>query len=302
MNYPLPPWLSPSAAQGYGELAQHAASIALDNQMQRDRLSQNAQQFAVETQQREQEIAAANAAKQEQLNYEHQLEQQKMQVEQQYKQQQVALQTQDLDLANRQFQAKTDEAAKKFTANQAFQKAMLPKDQGGEGLSAAQAALKYMSPYMTGTEVGRMAAIPGDFKPGAVMPIPNALNEQLVQVGPNRWEKSATAPKSVTGTNVTTIPVTSPDGSVIGNYAINPVTGRADLIRPQTGTGTDLQSLVAARQKQLAGGTKPSTAVDKTKTERKAEGGYKIGLVYKGGLKYLGGDPKDESSWEKVTQ
>ena len=35
-------------------------------------------------------------------------------------------------------------------------------------------------------------------------------------------------------------------------------------------------------------------------TERKAVGGYKIGAVYSGGLKYLGGDPNDEGSWQKV--
>jgi len=33
-----------------------------------------------------------------------------------------------------------------------------------------------------------------------------------------------------------------------------------------------------------------------------AQGGYKIGGMYPGGLKYIGGDPNDESSWEKVGQ
>ena len=34
--------------------------------------------------------------------------------------------------------------------------------------------------------------------------------------------------------------------------------------------------------------------------KREASSGYKIGATYKGGLKYLGGDPNDESSWEKT--
>lgn len=33
---------------------------------------------------------------------------------------------------------------------------------------------------------------------------------------------------------------------------------------------------------------------------RRAVGNYKIGTVYKGGLKYLGGDPNDPASWEQV--
>lgn len=33
---------------------------------------------------------------------------------------------------------------------------------------------------------------------------------------------------------------------------------------------------------------------------KKAEGGYKIGARYKGGLKYLGGDPNDQSNWERA--
>lgn len=37
-----------------------------------------------------------------------------------------------------------------------------------------------------------------------------------------------------------------------------------------------------------------------SKSAPKAMGGYKIGTVYKGGLKYLGGDPNDQSNWETV--
>lgn len=37
-----------------------------------------------------------------------------------------------------------------------------------------------------------------------------------------------------------------------------------------------------------------------TPSTRQAVGKYKIGGIYKGGLKYLGGEPSDESSWQKV--
>jgi hypothetical protein len=290
-NYPIPPWLNPSAAQGYGALAGEASRAELSAEIQREKMSQEAAQSSIEMQQRSQEIAAANEAKKQQLDYEHQMEQQKNAIEQQYRQQQIGLQTQDLDLAKKQFQAKTEEASKKFTANQAFQKAVLPKEQGGEGLTPTQAALKYMSPYMTGTELGRLAALPGDFKPGNTFAIPNSP-ESLVQVSPTRWEKYATIPQTLTNAP-TALPVSDPEGNDVGHVIQIP--GQKPIFRGKTGSGDDIETILKKRQQEK----NKSTAVD-TKKQRKAEGGYKIGVVYKGGLKYLGGDPNDESSWEKV--
>jgi len=295
-NYTIPPWLTPAAAQGYGELAQNAARIGMENDMQKARLSQQAQQFAVETQQRAQEIAAENAAKAEQLNYEHQLEQQKMQVEQAYKQQQLALDQQDNDLASKKFDATTKEAADRFLATQKFQKATLPKEQGGEGLTTMQAALKYISPYMTGTEIGRLSTVPPDFKPGNTFAIPGAASESLVQVAPQRWEKYATIPQTVTNVPAA-LPVSNAEGKVIGNVIQIP--GQKPHYQSVTEKTDDLNELIRKRQEAKTG-TKTSTAVDKATPERKAVGGYKIGVVYRGGLRYLGGDPNDEKSWEKV--
>ena len=292
--YPIPPWLNPSTAQGYGEIAGQAARAALSAQLEREQLSQKAAEFSIEAQQRSQETAASNAARQEQLNQEHQVEQQKIAIEQAYKQQQIGLQTADLDLSQKQFQAKTDQAARQFTANQAFQKAITPKDQGGEGLSTTQAALKYMSPYMTGTELGRLAALPADFKPGNTFAIPGSSGESLVQVSPTRWEKYATIPQTVTDVPPA-IPVPDAEGKTIGNVIQIP--GQKPHYQTITSKGDDLNELIRKRQEAKAGG-KTSTAVD-TKA-RKAMGGYKIGVVYKGGLKYLGGDPNDEKSWEKI--
>ena len=39
---------------------------------------------------------------------------------------------------------------------------------------------------------------------------------------------------------------------------------------------------------------------DKGSGAKTAQGGYKIGATYKGGLKYLGGDPNDEASWQQA--
>jgi hypothetical protein len=41
-------------------------------------------------------------------------------------------------------------------------------------------------------------------------------------------------------------------------------------------------------------------AKDKPAAAKTAMGGYKVNTIYKGGLKYLGGDPKDQNNWEKV--
>lgn len=260
MNYTLPPWLNPSAAQGYGELAGQASRAALSAQLQREKMSQEAAQFSVEAQQRSQQTAATMAARQQQIEQEHQMEQQKIAIEQQYKQQQISLQTQDMDLANKQFQAKTEEAAKKFTANQAFQKAVMPKDQGGEGLTTTQAALKYMSPYMTGTELGRLSALPGDFKPGNTFAIPNSP-ESLVQVSPTRWEKYASIPQAITNAP-TALPVSDPQGNDVGHVIQIP--GQKPIFRGKTGSGDDLETMLKKRQQEKGGGN-VSTAVDKPK-------------------------------------
>lgn len=260
-NYPIPPWLNPAAAQGYGELAGQASRAALSAEIQREKMSQDAAQFSIESQQRSQEIAAANQAKQEQLAYEHQLEQQKNAIETSYRQQQLSLQQQGLELSQNQFQAKTNEAAKKFTANQAFQKALLPKEQGGEGLTSTQAALKYMSPYMTGTELGRLSALPGDFKPGNTFAIPNSP-ESLVQVSPTRWEKYATIPSTLTNAP-TALSVSDPEGNSVGHVIQIP--GQKPIFRGETSSGNDLASIIKQREK-AQGKDKVSTAVDTAKS------------------------------------
>ena len=263
-NYTLPQWLEPSAAQGYGELAGQAQRAALSAQLQREEMSQRAAQAGMEAQQRSQQTAAEMAARQQQLEQEHQMEQQKIAIDQAYKQQQVGLQAQDMDLAQKQFEAKTQEAAQKFTAHQAFQKAMIPKEQGGEGLTPTQAALKYMASSMTGTELGRLAALPGDFKPGNTFAIPNS-SEGLVQAGPNRWEKYATIPQTLTNAP-TALPVSDTEGNDVGHVIQIP--GQKPIFRGKTSSGDSIETILKKRQ-QAKGNV--STAVDTKPTELPAK-------------------------------
>lgn len=291
-DYPIPPWLTPQAAQGWGALAGEAARSRLQATLEQDRMAQQSAQFAIESQQRSQQAAQENQMRQDALNYDHLVEQQKIAIDNAYKQQQLGLQKQDEELAQQQFQMKATDAARKYAATASFQKAILPKDQGGEGLSPTEAALKYMAPAMTGTEIGRLAAIPQNFKPGATFAIPDASSEGLVQVAPNRWEKYATIPKTITNTPTATA-VKDDDGKVIGHYVQLP--GEKPHYQPATQTKTSPMEELRQREAQKNQGKDAKAAP-------KAQGGYKIGVVYKGGLKYLGGDPNSESSWEKVNQ
>lgn len=77
------------------------------------------------------------------------------------------------------------------------------------------------------------------------------------------------------------------------------------------GAATPAGQALLAERKRIAskrdalmgeGTASPMVEAGRTNTPEKAESPsrYKVGAVYKGGLKYLGGDPNDEASWERV--
>lgn len=246
-NYPIPSWLGPQAALGWGALAGEAARARATQEIERDRLAQQSAQFAIESQQRAQQLNEEMKARQDALNYQHLLQSQKIAIDQAYKQQMLGLDEQRIDLAQKNFESKTADAARKFAATQAFQKAMLPPEQGGEGLDATRAALKYLAPYMTADSVSRTASSSSPFKITPPSPLPGHPGKESVQTGPHRFQ-IIDAPPDSTAAPVTQS-VTNSAGSYLGDRVIFPDTGKV-VWKPHTqskGSGTDLESLVRAR-------------------------------------------------------
>lgn len=68
------------------------------------------------------------------------------------------------------------------------------------------------------------------------------------------------------------------------------IEGRRVALRDLAKAEADFKSVVSPQQ--------PAAPVAEAK--REAVGGYKIGTRYKGGLIYLGGDPKSQDSWKKA--
>lgn len=311
-DYPLPPWLSPAAAQGWGSLEAQAVHTRVQAGLERDRMAQQSTMASIEAQQRQEQLGQEVQLKQQQLAqsaqqaaaqlaatakaHEETLQQQaliqgqRIAIDQAYKTSQLSLAQQRNDISQKTFDAKTKDAADRFAATQTFQKSMLPPEEGGEGLSAEKAALKYMAPYMTGTEVGRLSAQPGPFTMGAPVAIPGLPNKTAVQTSRDHFQ-IMDAPNTATNAPGA-IPVPG-DSGTIGYWVTPPGGGKAQWQPVQKTSDTDLAGLVAAKKAE-AGKTNAPVAAPK------AEGGYKLGVVYKGGLRYLGGDPHNESSWEKV--
>lgn len=255
-GYPLPPWLSPQAALGWGDLAAGAAKSRLNAQLEQANMAQRSAEFAIESQQRSQEAAQANQAHKDALDYNHQVEQQKIAIDQQYKQQQIALDQQSNELAQKQFDAKTSAAAQAHLADQAFQKAILPKEQGGEGLDPIKAALKYRAGSMTSTELGRLAGATAGvdaYKPGDTLNIPNGGT--MVNTGGKRWQVLPTPPATITNPPEP-LSVTNSAGKYLGDVIQLP--GQKPVFHPtasgKTAKETPMDVLRKKQQEAQGGG------------------------------------------------
>lgn len=262
-------------------------STASQIRAEQNRLQQEQQQQAARLQQASQEESQRLA----QVKQEHDLQQQRIQVSAAYNQQKAALRKQQLDQVEAVNNQKTKAAARQFQARQMWQQEFgridadttLTDEQ--KDAAKSRAAMR-LAPVM-GTPGNELAATLRDLRP------PKPTVPASVQDKGEFWQ------------------VTEPTGAV----QIHP--------KPRSGADKDpnvkvvlddsgsLVSMPKSQAMQVIPSLPPelqTNAVNKAvisgktadSSSRQAVGKYKIGAVYKGGLKYLGGDPSDEANWEKT--
>lgn len=314
----MPSWLGPQAALGWGDLALHAREVSnsranaiMETQARQSEAAMNAQARASALQQdaaqfqQQQQAAAAKFQQQQQaqatqLQEENLEAQHKIAIDEQYKKQMAAARAGELDLHNAQFDKKNQDAADRYAATAQFQQAILPKEAGGLGMNPRDAAMQYLAPYMTADTLGHVSTSGDTFQLGQPQTLPDVPGVQFVKTSPNHYTRIE-MPNTATNAPPA-IPVVGEDGSNLGHWVFPPGGGKAHW-QPHGKTSTDDfdQQLAEYKKMKEGDGSKSVEKKDDTKGGGKtAQGGYKIGVVYKGGLKYTGGDPKDPENWEQV--
>lgn len=239
------------------------------------------------------EVSARLQAQAQQNAQDRALEQQKLAVTQAYHRQQIDLRKEQLNQAEQVNAQKTQAAAKQFEAKQAWAKGNDQIDNNpnltDEQKDAAKTKLiMSLAPQMgmAGTEASSMLR---DLRPLKAQ-IPASVKDvgDFVQVTqPNGQIILHPKPK------VTAEKTTDPNVKVNLPGQTAPITmsrSQAQAVIPTL--PKELQDDPVNKSVMSAGAPRG--------TSRQAVGKYKIGATYKGGLKYLGGDPTDEASWQKV--
>jgi hypothetical protein len=294
-SYPIPAWLSPEAAHGYGELAGAASRAAQSAQLQREQMAQESsraamqaqmeqQRLAQQAQQQQQQLAQAAKIHSDTLNQNLLVQSQKIAIDQAYKNSIIGLKAQDSDLKDKEFQEKTKQAAGRFAATQSFQKAILPPEQGGEGMAPQDAALKYMAPFMTPDAAGRMATIPAPFKIGAPEAIAGHPDLDALQTSRNGYKIIPKPPATATNAP-TAVPITDENGQVIGHWAQPPGGGKPQRIAQTKTKNSGLEDALKAYQAQKSGGGKSIPDAPQNPKDRKKDTTYN---TPKGALTWTG--------------
>ncbi len=206
---------------------------------------------------------------------------------------------------------KADEAAKRIAAAQAFlaqrgyekdmTEAALQSDPIKQSALRRAAAVKWMPVMFSGNRQSG-AAMMRALTPPTMTP----YQEAQIKLARERFEFTKTnkpamtpyqqatidlrkAPKPALDTVVEKYPEVVAKPERTGWFGRPAVTGVPEhTIRRQIPRG------------QGASNAPPAAVVAPAPAPPQAVGGYIIGRLYKGGLRYLGGDPKLEESWEKL--
>lgn len=207
VDYPIPPWLTPQAAQGYGELAGAAHRAALQAKLEREKMAQQAAQAAMQMQARQQELAANMQARAEAMRSEAMREDQKLRIEKAYKDSVLGIQQQELDIRQKTAEHSIKQAAASFAA----------KQEAGRRIAAGEDPQKVwmeLGPTMgiTGNAMANLSKKP--FEMGSASDIEGLPGFKQIQTGPET-RRIVRLPPNLEGMNTTPTPVVA-NGKVIG--------------------------------------------------------------------------------------
>jgi hypothetical protein len=277
----IPPWLQTNP-QDFTQAAEGGAHLGLELGQQQQQV---VQQVAAR-QQQAQQVAAQRAQQQQEFSENQQLDQERLAAQQAEAQQRLQLETQT--------------AARKFQAQQSYQQALQ------SGQDPIQAMLQYgpqMGESMAG--LGPLSLSETRMKQASVPPQPvNGPDGQPVgyTYGGNMHmlpRKAAVVPDKLNDFDkAQQLYYQKQLEEVDKEEAALP----PDLEATKDSNDSARKSIEQRRQKAEQGleDIEKEFKGDKGDDQKTAQGGYKIGATYKGGLKYLGGDPGDEASWQQV--
>lgn len=201
--YPIPQWLEPGAAQGYGQLFAGGQRLGAEIGMQQQRLQQQAYLTQLEM-----------SAKEAESQRREQLQRQELEMEKAYRQAQIGLRQRELDQQQEQLNVQVTAAARKAQAQQSAQ--IEAQQLVGQGVPEEQA---YMRSYL---------------KYASDLNMPGASMAAVL-----RGSRTAQLPPG----GVQTSPVLGPGGAAIpgmfavpgasGGYTVHTVPQRGSVITPE---------------------------------------------------------------------
>lgn len=277
----IPPWLDVNPSS-FTQAAEGGARLGLEAKSQADQQAQEQQRIGLQAQAQRQQIGQSQA----QLALE--------------TERQAAAQAE----AQQRLQLETQAAARKFQAQQAYQQAI------ASGQDPVQAMLIH------GPQMGESLAGLGPLSLSQYRMHQASLPPQPVQ-GPNGQVAGYTyggAMHMLPATKATLPPKLSDAAKMMAQHLISELKDvnkeeTANATMPDAATARSLRNRRDQAEQKLkklgvdvGDGESPDAAADNAPKDqpKEAQGGYKIGATYKGGLKYLGGDPNDEASWQQA--